>query len=74
MWLCSGVSLSGAYLVELRMQHLPDAKGMDDMTDDSSDVSSGGHGRSGGCPLGLDVLRFPWCSPLGFSLARWVYS
>ena len=40
---------------------------------DSSD--SGGDtmatpGRLGGCPLGLDELRFPWYSPLGFSLAR----
>lgn len=28
-------------------------------------------GGSGGCPLDLSgALRFPWLSPLGFSLAR----
>ncbi len=32
--------------------------------------SSGNLGK-GGCPLGLDTLRFNWFSPLGMSLARW---
>lgn len=32
---------------------------------------NGGGTTGGGCPLRLDdVLRFPWLSPLGFSLAR----
>lgn len=57
------------------MQHVPEAAGFDDTTDDSSDTSSGkGNINSslgkGGCPLGLDTLRFNWFSPLGMSLAR----
>lgn len=58
------------------LQHVPEAVGFDDTTDDSSDTSSSGKGDSsnnlskGGCPLGLDTLRFDWFSPLGMSLAR----
>ena len=57
------------------MQHVPEAASFDDTTDDSSDTSSGKGNISnnlgkGGCPLGLDTLRFNWFSPLGMSLAR----
>lgn len=38
---------------------------------DTSDTASDSDKAGRGCPLGLDdVLRFPWFSPLGFSLAR----
>jgi hypothetical protein len=58
------------------LQHVPEAAGFDDTTDDSSDTSSSGKGvisgdlRKGGCPLGLDTLSLNWFSPLGMSLAR----
>lgn len=62
------------------LQHLPGASAAkladSDSSDTASQTSSGNdmkgvaRGIGGGCPLGLDALRFPWASPLGFSLAR----
>jgi hypothetical protein len=66
---CIGPSCNLSDLHCCGLQHVPEAAGFDDTSDDSSDISSTGKG-TGGCPLGLDTLRFNWFSPLGMSLAR----